>query len=847
MGEFFKLYKRAMVSSGATLHMTEKPTNPSCMRTDLDFRFAVPDPKPQVLPRLYVVEDVERIVLSYFRIMSKYLDVQPDKYVAVVMEKSVPTEYRSKVKDGIHIIWPSIVVDHRFQHWIRKQILDNATAVFAGIPVTNSFEDVVDKAIIDRNNWQMYGSTKPDCEPYHVTRVYHYNKAEDLLENHTNDTLTPEYELQCVELLSMRNKEEEVKVLKEAKVAIEEYNKLVLPSIEAKKKSKLNLEIFGKCINLQEIKASKEEFELAKQLVSRCLNRARSDNYEDWIKLGWTLHNIDHRLLDTWMEFSSFSSKYNESECKKLWNLMRSDTLSMGTLRWWAKKDNEAEYDLILSENVMTLVDACVGSNGAHYDVARVVQGLFKDSYRFTGKDCWYTFKPEKHRWVRNREGLQLRLLLSNDVCKKFMERSLYWNNEAIRNQDNRSSQDEKSKKLSEIAINLKKSGYKDGVMKECKCLFTDEKFEEILDSKFHLIGFENGVYDLRIHEFREGLPDDYISFSTNRYYNIFDETSEDAHEIQQFLTSVFTNKEVKNYVKDILASILDGGIRQEKFYVFTGSGSNGKSKLLELVQKAIGEYYCILPIALLTQKRAASNSAQSELERTKGRRFAVMQEPGENEKINIGLMKELSGGDRILARGLFKEPIEFRPQFKMIMTCNELPEVPSDDGGTWRRIRVVEFTSKFVDVPDPTKPNEFPVELELSEKFDKWADTFISMMIHHHKNFDPKKMQEPMEVRIATEGYKKNNDVIGQFVSERIIKDTTVTTRTLLTKLYGDFRAWAMQAIAKGKKLPDRNQFRAYVEKTVAPYPGDGKGWKCIRMVSDAVEGEHDSDHEDQ
>jgi len=223
------------------------------------------------------------------------------------------------------------------------------------------------------------------------------------------------------------------------------------------------------------------------------------------------------------------------------------------------------------------------------------------------------------------------------------------------------------------------------------------------------------------------------------------------------------------------------------------------------------------------------------------------MQEPGENEKINIGLMKELSGGDRILARGLFKEPIEFRPQFKMIMTCNELPEVPSDDGGTWRRIRVVEFTSKFVDVPDPTKPNEFPVELELSEKFDKWADTFISMMIHHHKNFDPKKMQEPMEVRIATEGYKKNNDVIGQFVSERIIKDTTVTTRTLLTKLYGDFRAWAMQAIAKGKKLPDRNQFRAYVEKTVAPYPGDGKGWKCIRMVSDAVEGEHDSDHEDQ
>ncbi len=111
-----------------------------------------------------------------------------------------------------------------------------------------------------------------------------------------------------------------------------------------------------------------------------------------------------------------------------------------------------------------------------------------------------------------------------------------------------------------------------------------------------------------------------------------------------------------------------------------------------------------ILPIALLTQKRAASNSAQGELERTKGRRFAVMQEPSEQDKINIGFMKELSGNDRILCRALYKEPYEFKPQFKMILTCNELPEVPSDDGGTWRRIRVIEFLSKFCEKSKKTK-----------------------------------------------------------------------------------------------------------------------------------------------
>lgn len=261
---------------------------------------------------------------------------------------------------------------------------------------------------------------------------------------------------------------------------------------------------------------------------------------------------------------------------------------------------------------------------------------------------------------------------------------------------------------------------------------------------------------------------------------------------------------------------------------------SNGKSKLLELMQKAIGDYFCILPIALLTQKRVASNSAQSELERTKGRRFAVMQEPGENEKINIGLMKELSGGDRIICRGLFKEPIEFKPQFKMAMTCNELPEVPSDDGGTWRRIRVIEHKSKFVEFPNPRNPNEFLMDPEIVDKFDRWADMFISMLIYHHSTIDPKNILEPREVKNSTEGYKKNNDIIGQFVGEKMQVDEESTDRISINKVYNDFKGWVSNSgIKRDKKIPDRNQFRAYMEKQFGAYPSDGKGWRGIRYMN--------------
>lgn len=846
MEQFYDMYNRAMVK-GIGLHLTEKPEDPSPMRADLDFRFAldVAGTKSGAatpgIPRVYEIKHIKKIVHTYFSILQKYLNAPEEAWVAYVMEKPAPVEYRGKIKDGIHIVWPHLVVPHSFMHLVRKQVLDMSTEMFQNLPLCNTYDDVIDQAIIDKNNWQMYLSRKPDAEAYRVTRIYAYDQLTDNLIDKPSPSAAEE--LEFVKLFSMRGKKDLlVPYHKNKQEEVEQYIRHVLPSIDDGRKNKLHLQIFAKSINMTKNFISEDELILARQLVTECLSAKRAESYELWIKLGWTLRNIDYRLLDTWIEFSKVNSKYIEGECQTIWNKMRIDTMGMGTLRWWAREDNPMRYNELLDNNVISLIDRCIGSDGAHYDVARVVHALYKDSYRFTTKDIWYMYSDQKHRWVRTREGLQLRMVLSNRVCSKFMERAIHWTQEAGKVTDTQQEiYNDKAKKLTQISTRLKTASYKDSVMKECKGLFTDEKFEELLDSHMHLIGFENGVYDLRMHEFREGLPDDYISFSTGRHYIKYDAKSQDAEEINTYLKQVFTNEDVRKYMIDMLACMIDGGIRQEKFYIFTGSGSNSKSALLNLVQKAIGDYYCILPIALLTQKRVSSNSAQSELERTKGRRLAVMQEPGESERINIGLMKELSGGDRILVRGLFKEPIEFRPQFKMVMTCNELPEVPSDDGGTWRRIRVIEYTSKFTDKPTPGNPKEFPLDPELMDKFDRWADMFISMILDHHRNMDPKNIHEPLEVRIATEGYKKNNDVIGQYIAERMVKDETCNDRLLLLKCFTDFRAWAIQAVQKGKKLPDRNQFRTYMEKMFGVYPSDGKGWRGIRYIHSKEDNDSD------
>ena len=110
-----------------------------------------------------------------------------------------------------------------------------------------------------------------------------------------------------------------------------------------------------------------------------------------------------------------------------------------------------------------------------------------------------------------------------------------------------------------------------------------------------------------------------------------------------------------------MLSTHLQGLNEEEKFRFWTGTGGNGKSKLEELFINSFGDYTVKFNISLLTQKRAASNSANPEIMRSKGKRFAYLEESNENDKINIGLLKEFTGGDKITARGLYAEPIDFK------------------------------------------------------------------------------------------------------------------------------------------------------------------------------------------
>ena len=276
--------------------------------------------------------------------------------------------------------------------------------------------------------------------------------------------------------------------------------------------------------------------------------------------------------------------------------------------------------------------------------------------------------------------------------------------------------------------MKLKNEIFKNNLIKACSQLFNDNKFIEKLDSNVQLIGFDNGVYDLDKREFRNGLPEDYISFSTNIDYKEYTYDDEMIHDIKTFLKQVLPIQRVREYVLKVMGSFLTGKTGEEKFHIWTGCGGNGKSKLIELFEYAYGDYCGKMSVTLITQKRAASNACTPEIVANKGKRFITLQEPDNNEEIHVGAMKELTGGDKVMARGLHKDPIQFKPQWKMVMTSNVLPQVSSNERGTWRRIRVTEFVSRFVETTelDPKKPYQFPIDHDLSTKLKEWPEAFM-------------------------------------------------------------------------------------------------------------------------
>jgi P4 family phage/plasmid primase-like protien len=240
------------------------------------------------------------------------------------------------------------------------------------------------------------------------------------------------------------------------------------------------------------------------------------------------------------------------------------------------------------------------------------------------------------------------------------------------------------------------------------------------------------------------------------------------------------------------------------------------KGSLIDLIDNTFNGtdegYFATLPPTVLTQKRGSSSAATPELANKFGKRVIILQEPEGDDKINVGFMKNITGQDKIEARPLFGDPFQYTPLFKLLLACNHLPSIPSDDGGTWRRIRVIDFMIKFTS--NPQGPNERMTDPELREKMKNWNQAFMWLLINvyyplYKENKGLDKL-EPERVKNATNKYKADSNAIMEFFNESLEKDTE--SDIILSDIYESFKVWYTGSYNDKKPLA-RKKFQEYFD----------------------------------
>jgi P4 family phage/plasmid primase-like protien len=515
----------------------------------------------------------------------------------------------------------------------------------------------------------------------------------------------------------------------------------------------------------------KEEGDLYtdKEIIKKYLDILDTDrytNYDKWLKIGFILYSINPKNKDLWHYFSAKWEGYNKDLVEQKWLSFTANEYiyTIHSLMYLARIDNITDYNEINGD----IPDNDIRYLKVHDNIlSKFIYRLYGELFVCSNpeKKEWYFFNGI--RWVLDNKNYTLRKLISSEVYAKI---------------------ESHIRKLKEDKCNesiIKNYNFilsKIGNGKELSCLeleFFNPLFFKMINQNKDLIGFNNGVYDLKTHQFRKGNPTDYITMTTGYDYKFYDKDDPLYIEVFTLLSQILPILDVKQFTLKSLSTCLDAYIREENFYIWSGkhnSGGNGKTTIMSLMELALGNYACTVPVSLFTTKRESANNANSALVSIIGTRLAIMSEPEASDMIQVSNMKSLTGGDTISTRDLNSRQMSFKPNSKFFMLCNKVPNLSSSDGGTLRRIKITEFVSKFVSEPkvresDSNDLYEFKIDHNLKGKLQNYKDVFMCILIDYYKLYIQEGLLPPPDVVKVTQKYEDDNNHIKLYISENLCK----------------------------------------------------------------------------
>ena len=326
------------------------------------------------------------------------------------------------------------------------------------------------------------------------------------------------------------------------------------------------------------------------------------------------------------------------------------------------------------------------------------------------------------------------------------------------------------------------------------------------LDNKPNLLNCHNGTMDIQTLTMREHRREDYI---TKIIPVIYDPKAK-APLFENTLARCLPTRSI-DYLQKFFGYCTTGSIKEQTFTIWWGSGANGKSTILNAVINTLGDYAQITRPETFMAKR--SDGIPSDVAKLKGARLVTAAEAEDGHRLAESAIKQWTGGDKVQARAMYKDWIEFTPEFKPLLCTNHKPTINGVDHAIWRRIRLIPFTET---IPETEQDKNLP------DKLNGELPGILNWILTGALYWKTEGLGFPDEIEEATSNYQSEQSVINIFLESCCtIKEDAQAEAGLLFK---EFDHWRTNEGHRKLTQTKFGRFLAQLDFEKARMPGSGR-----------------------
>lgn len=329
------------------------------------------------------------------------------------------------------------------------------------------------------------------------------------------------------------------------------------------------------------------------------------------------------------------------------------------------------------------------------------------------------------------------------------------------------------------------------------------------LDADNFVLGVQNGVVNLKTGQLMPVTP---ALMVTKRCAVNFDPTA-DCPRFKQFLKEVIPEKEERDFLCRWFGYTLTGDVTSQVLLFIKGSGSNGKSLIMELISWLMADYSRKIETEMLMRQHRSTQGPSPDLAGLLGKRLVFCNETTEGQRLDDARVKELTGGDTITGRVPYaKSAVEFRPTHKLVISGNHEPIISDDGYGLWRRIVLFEFKVTFT---------AETADMGLLGTLKAEGAGILNLLLESLADWHNGGLQVPESLKKSSQVYRDEQDIVGGFIDEDCDIGPNYTASK--TSLYSNYQLWCGQnghfplsANRFSRKLKDRGYTTQADHKTL-------------------------------